>query len=160
MKYIEVGVKSSMRAVVQRVKSATVTVDNEVIGRINEGLLVLLGIEEADNNDDIKYLSDKIINLRIFEDEEQKMNKSLLDIEGELMVVSQFTLYGDVRKGRRPSFVMAAKPDYADELYKNFVSECKKYIKKVETGKFQADMDVALINNGPVTILVDSKKNF
>jgi D-tyrosyl-tRNA(Tyr) deacylase len=149
-----------MRAVVQRVNKAEVTVENDVIGKIGHGLLVLLGVEEADNYNDIKYLSDKIINLRIFEDDQQKMNKSLLDVSGDIMVVSQFTLYGDVRNGRRPSFTMAAKPAYADELYKLFVEEVKKSVKNVATGKFQADMNIELINNGPVTILVDSKKIF
>ena len=149
-----------MRAVVQRVKKASVTVDNQIIGLIGEGLLVLLGVEGEDNEDDLKYMVDKVTNLRIFEDQEQKMNRSLCDIDGELLVVSQFTLYGDVRKGRRPSFIAAARPEFADEMYKEFVNECKKIIRKVETGKFQADMDVELVNNGPVTILLDSKKNF
>lgn len=149
-----------MRAVVQRVKKAAVTVEGEIIGNIDKGLLVLLGVEESDNSDDIKYMVDKVVNLRIFEDDEQRMNRSLIDIQGELMVVSQFTLYGDVRKGRRPSFIAAAKPEYADEIYKDFVKECKKVIQKVATGKFQADMDVEFINNGPVTILLDSKKIF
>lgn len=149
-----------MRAVVQRVSKASVKVDNELIGEIGRGLLVLLGIEEADNEEDIKYLADKISNLRIFEDNEEKMNLSLIDIKGELLVVSQFTLYGDCRKGRRPSFIMAAKPEYADAMYQKFVIECRKNINKVETGKFQADMDVELINDGPVTLMLDSKRNF
>jgi D-tyrosyl-tRNA(Tyr) deacylase len=149
-----------MRAVVQRVKRASVKVDNEMIGQINEGLLVLLGIEDADGDEDIKYLVDKICNLRIFEDSDEKMNLSLIDTKGELLAVSQFTLYGDCRKGRRPSFIMAAKPEYAENLYKKFITECKKQISKVETGKFQADMEVELINKGPVTIILDSKKNF
>lgn len=149
-----------MRAVVQRVNMAIVRVDNEIIGEIGVGLLVLLGIEEADGEEDIKYLSDKVANLRIFEDAEEKMNLSLMDIKGELLVVSQFTLYGDCRKGRRPSFIMAARPETANALYEKFVLECKKNINKVECGKFQADMKVELINNGPVTIMLDSKKNF
>jgi D-aminoacyl-tRNA deacylase len=149
-----------MRAVVQRVKSASVTVGSEVVGKINEGLLILLGVEDNDSEDDIKYLAEKVSNLRIFEDNEEKMNLSLLDIKGEMLVVSQFTLYGDCRKGRRPNFMMAAKPDYAEAMYLKFVDECKKYINKVETGTFQATMDVALVNSGPVTLILDSKKNF
>lgn len=149
-----------MRAVVQRVKKASVTVDEKLIGAINEGLLVLLGVEDEDTMEDVKYLSDKVCNLRIFEDSEEKMNLSLLDVKGELLVVSQFTLYGDCRRGRRPSFIAAARPEYANEMYEKFVTECKKYVSKVEKGQFQANMDVELINNGPVTILLDSKKNF
>lgn len=149
-----------MRAVVQRVLNASVKVEDEIIGEIGNGLLVLIGVEEADTEEDIKYMADKISNLRIFEDEEGKMNLSLIDVNGELLVVSQFTLFGDTRKGRRPSFIAAAMPEYADLMYQKLVEECKKYIKRVETGKFQADMKVELINNGPVTLLIDSKKNF
>lgn len=149
-----------MRAVVQRVKKASVKVENEVIGEIGEGLLILLGVEDEDKDEDIKYLAEKVSNLRIFEDSEGKMNLSLVDVKGEMLVVSQFTLYGDCRKGRRPNFMMAAKPDYANEMYIKFVEECRKYIDKVETGQFQAEMDVELINSGPVTLLIDSKKNF
>jgi D-aminoacyl-tRNA deacylase len=149
-----------MRAVVQRVKSASVTVDNKVVGNIEEGLVILLGVEDNDNADDIKYLAEKVSNLRIFEDSDEKMNLSLIDVKGELLVVSQFTLYGDCRKGRRPNFMMAAKPDYAEEMYLKFVDECRKYINKVETGTFQATMDVSLVNSGPVTLILDSKKNF
>lgn len=149
-----------MRAVVQRVKRATVTVGNETVGSIGQGLMILLGVEEADTAADIQYLSDKVLNLRIFEDEYSKMNLSLLDIQGELLVVSQFTLFGDARKGRRPSFIQAARPEKADLLYQDFVQECRKSGLKVETGRFQADMDIELVNQGPVTILLDSKKNF
>lgn len=149
-----------MRAVVQRVKKASVKVENEVIGEIGEGLLILLGVEDEDKDEDIKYLAEKVSNLRIFEDSEGKMNLSLVDVKGEMLVVSQFTLYGDCRKGRRPNFMMAAKPDYANEMYIKFVEECRKYIDKVETGQFQAEMDVELVNSGPVTLLIDSKKNF
>lgn len=149
-----------MRAVIQRVNRSSVKVEDKIIGEIGNGLLVLLGIEEKDNEADIKYLVDKICNLRIFEDGEEKMNLSLIDTAGELLVVSQFTLYGDCRHGRRPSFSMAAKPEYAKELYESFLCEIKKYIKKVECGQFQAQMEVEIINNGPVTILLDSKKNF
>lgn len=149
-----------MRAVVQRVSRASVKVKEELKGQIGMGLLVLLGVEDADGEEDIKYLSEKICNLRIFEDEEEKMNLSLIDVKGELLVVSQFTLYGDCRKGRRPSFSTAARPEYADNMYEKFISECKKYIQKVEKGQFQADMDVELINKGPVTLMLDSKKSF
>jgi D-tyrosyl-tRNA(Tyr) deacylase len=149
-----------MRAVVQRVKHACVRVDGEVVGQIEGGLLVLLGVEDADTDEDIKYLAEKVANLRIFEDSEEKMNLSLIDVDGEMLVVSQFTLYGDCRKGRRPNFMMAAKPQYAEEMYLKFVDECRKYVKRVETGKFQAMMDVELVNAGPVTLLLDSKKNF
>ena len=149
-----------MRAVIQRVKSSRVRVESEIVGEIGEGLLILLGIEEEDGAEDIKYLAEKVCNLRIFEDEEEKMNLSLVDVKGELLVVSQFTLYGDCRKGRRPNFMMAAKPALAEELYLKFVEECRKYVPKVATGVFQATMDVELVNSGPVTLLVDSKKNF
>jgi D-tyrosyl-tRNA(Tyr) deacylase len=149
-----------MRAVVQRVKSAKVEVEKNITGSIDRGLLVLLGIEDDDNMDDVTYLADKICNLRIFEDENDKMNLSAIDVKGGLLVVSQFTLYGDCRKGRRPNFMMAARPDFAEKLYNMFVDECKKYISRVETGKFQAYMDVTLINDGPVTLLLDSKKAF
>ncbi|WP_027308035.1 MULTISPECIES: D-aminoacyl-tRNA deacylase [Caloramator] len=149
-----------MRAVVQRVNSARVEVEGNVVGSIDKGILVLLGVEELDTDDDIKYLAEKVCNLRIFDDEEGKMNLSLIDVGGELLVVSQFTLYGDCRKGRRPNYMMAAKPDYAEKMYLEFVEECKKYIKKVEKGQFQAYMKVNLENDGPVTLLLDSKKNF
>lgn len=149
-----------MRAVVQRVKSSKVQVDGKVIGSIGMGLNVLLGICKEDTKDDIDYLKDKIINLRIFHDEEGKMNKSLLDVGGELIVISQFTLYGDVRKGKRPSFIEALGGNEAKVLYEEFVQKCKETLGNVETGEFGADMEVTIINDGPVTILLDSKKTF
>jgi D-tyrosyl-tRNA(Tyr) deacylase len=149
-----------MRSVVQRVSHASVTVEGSVTGEIQKGLLVLLGVGNEDDEKDIDYLCEKIINLRIFEDENGKMNLSLLDIKGELLIVSQFTLYGDVRKGRRPNFTESASPDKAKLMYERFVSKCKEYGLKVETGVFAAHMDVQLVNDGPVTILLDSKKVF
>lgn len=149
-----------MRAVVQKVGFSTVEVENELIGEIKEGLLVLLGVEDEDTETDVKYMVDKIINLRIFEDENEKMNLSLLDVKGDLMVISQFTLYGDCRKGRRPNFMAAAKPEFADSIYKKFLEESKKHVDNVACGSFGAHMKVNLLNDGPVTILLDSKKNF
>ena len=149
-----------MRAVIQRVSRAKVSIENEIVGEIGRGILVLLGVADGDLETDAVYLLEKTINLRIFEDAGDKMNLSLLDINGDLLVVSQFTLYGDVRKGRRPSFIKAAAPDKANRLYEFFVGEARKQIFKVETGKFQAMMDVELVNDGPVTILLDSEKLF
>lgn len=149
-----------MRAVVQRVSRAKVAVGDEITGEIGRGLLILLGVSVGDTEKDSAYLLEKILNLRVFEDSEDKMNLSLLNISGELLVVSQFTLYGDVRKGRRPSFIQAAPPEKASELYENFVAEAKKRVTNVQTGKFQAMMNVELINDGPVTILIDSEKQF
>ena len=149
-----------MRAVVQRVLKSSVTVDGEIIGEIGSGLNVLLGICEGDTDADIKYLKDKIVNLRIFEDEEGKMNKSLLDVGGELLVISQFTLYGDCRKGRRPSFSRALGGDAANEMYEKFVASCKEDVSKVATGEFGADMKVDILNDGPVTLLLESNKDF
>jgi D-tyrosyl-tRNA(Tyr) deacylase len=137
-----------------------VRVDGETIGEIGKGILVLLGVGHEDNEQDAKYLAEKVAGLRIFEDAEEKMNLSLLDTKGELLVVSQFTLYGDVRKGKRPSYSDAAPPEKANALYEFFVSEARKQISKVETGSFRAMMDVELVNDGPVTILLDSKKRF
>jgi D-tyrosyl-tRNA(Tyr) deacylase len=149
-----------MRAVVQRVSRAKVTVSGEVTGEIDAGLLVLLGVSNKDSEADVIHLLDKIINLRIFEDVNGKMNLSVLDISGGLLVVSQFTLYGDTRRGRRPSYIDAASPERANELYELFVAHAGKKIAHVATGKFQAMMDVELVNDGPVTILVDSEKRF
>ena len=149
-----------MRAVVQRVSRASVTVDGEITGKIGKGLLVLLGISTDDEESDAVYLLDKIINLRIFEDAAGKMNLSLAETSGELLVVSQFTLYGDTRRGRRPSYIEAAAPEKANSLYEFFVAEARKQIGRVETGRFQAMMDVELVNDGPVTILLDSRKLF
>ena len=149
-----------MRAVIQRVRSAKVTVADAVTGEIGSGLLVLLGVAGRDTEKDADYVLDKVINLRIFEDTQGKMNLSLLDVGGDLLVVSQFTLYGDSRRGRRPSFIEAAPPERADELYKYFVAQAGKAVPKVATGKFQAMMDVELVNSGPVTIILDSSKTF
>jgi len=149
-----------MRAVIQRVSRATVTVDGEIVGEIGKGILLLLGIAEDDSEKEAAYLLEKTLNLRIFEDADGKMNLSLLGIKGELLVVSQFTLYGDARKGRRPSFVRAAAPDEANRIYEFYVGEARKQVEKVETGRFQAMMDVELVNDGPVTILLDSEKLF
>ena len=147
-----------MRVVIQRVKNASVTIDGNVNGKINNGFLVLLGILSTDNEQDVDYLVKKVVNLRIFNDENDKMNLSLKDVNGELLIISQFTLYGDCSGGNRPSFISAAKPDIAIPLYEYFISECKKQIPIVETGIFGADMKVELLNNGPVTIIIDSKK--
>ena len=149
-----------MRAVVQRVKKAEVKVDNKTTGEISSGLLVFLGVGKEDNKKDADYLIDKIINLRIFEDEDDKLNLSAIDLNKEIMLVSQFTLFGDCRQGRRPSFFEAAPPQEAEKLYDYFVKQAEKSELKVETGQFQAMMDVSLVNDGPVTILVDSKKKF
>ena len=149
-----------MRAIIQRVSRAKVTVENKIVGEINRGILVLLGVADEDSETDALYLVEKITNLRIFEDAGDKMNLSLADIKGELLVVSQFTLYGDARKGRRPSFIRAAAPEKADALYEFFTAEARKQIKNVATGQFQAMMDVELVNDGPVTILLDSRKLF
>ena len=149
-----------MRAVIQRVKSSKVSVDGEVLGSINRGFNVLLGISKDDTIEDVNYIKDKIINLRVFEDENDKMNNSLLDVQGELLIISQFTLYGDCRKGRRPNFMDAMKGSEAESLYETFLEEIRKSNLKVECGKFGADMTVDTVNDGPVTILLDSKRNF
>ena len=149
-----------MRAVVQRVSEGNVKVNNEILGKINKGLLILLGVEKGDSLKDLQYIEDKICNLRIFEDENEKMNLSLKDVKGELLIIPQFTLHGDARKGRRPSFINAESPKKAEEFYNKLIENCSKEIKTVEGGKFGADMKVHLVNDGPVTILLDSKKIF
>jgi len=149
-----------MRAVIQRVDRASVKINHQELSSINEGILVLLGVEREDTEADADYILEKTINLRIFEDDEGKMNRSLLDIDGEMMVVSQFTLFGDCLKGRRPSFVRAEEPRKANELYEYFVREAQKKVKYLATGKFQEMMRIELVNNGPVTILLDSRKTF
>ena len=149
-----------MRACVQRVTRGSVTVDGEIIGAIERGLVVLLGVGPDDSETDITYLADKLTQLRIFEDAEGKMNKSLIDIGGGMLVVSQFTLMGDCRKGRRPSFIAAAPPEMAESLYEQFVAAVAERGVVVATGKFRAMMQVELVNDGPVTMLVDSKKLF
>lgn len=146
-----------MRIVIQRVKHASVTVDGEVVGKIGEGILLLLGIADTDTESDIKYLADKAAGLRIFRDENDKMNLSLTDIGGEMLIVSQFTLYGDCSKGRRPSFDAAGKPDFAKIMYEKFCAYMQTIVPKVEQGVFGADMQVELLNNGPVTFILDSK---
>jgi D-tyrosyl-tRNA(Tyr) deacylase len=146
-----------MRAVVQRVKQSAVKTKGETVGRIGQGLLVLLGVARHDSAADADYLADKIINLRIFEDENGKMNRSLLETGGELLAVSQFTLLADCRKGRRPSFVKAADPEKATGLYEKFVERVRQNGVAVQTGRFQAMMEVALVNDGPVTIIIDSR---
>ena len=146
-----------MKLVVQRVKNASVYVDNTTVGKIENGFLVLLGIKTSDTIQDADYLVRKLINLRVFKDENDKMNLALKDVNGELLIISQFTLYGDCKKsGNRPSFSDAAKPDIAILLYEYFVAECKKQIPIVETGIFGADMKVNLLNDGPVTIIIES----
>lgn len=149
-----------MRAVVQKVSSSKVTVDEEVVGQINQGLMVLLGVTHDDTSKDVDYMVDKITNLRIFEDVEGKMNLSLKDVNGEVLAVSQFTLYGDARRGRRPSFSDAARPEVANPLYEEFVDKVKNQGINVGTGKFGAHMMVDLTNDGPVTILLESRKEF
>ncbi len=149
-----------MRAVIQRVSNAKVTVDNEITGSIGLGLLVLLGVSTSDSETDADYLAEKITGLRIFEDSEGKMNLSVTDVKGSILAVSQFTLYGDARKGRRPSFDSAARPEQAKKLYDYFVEKIRATGLKCETGRFQAEMKVALVNDGPVTILLDSQKLF
>jgi len=145
-------------AVVQRVESAGVSVDDHTVGKIGAGLVVLLGVAEGDVEKDADYLSDKIVNLRIFEDSDGKMNRSLIDMSGEMLVVSQFTLLADCRKGRRPSFTGAAGPEQADELYEYFVKNVRSRVEKVATGRFQAMMKVDLVNDGPVTMILDSAR--
>ncbi len=149
-----------MRAVIQRVKSASVKVDGELVSEIGAGLLIFLGIAPDDSQAEIDYIANKAANLRIFEDADGKMNCSLLETGGSALVVSQFTLYGDCRKGRRPSFIHAARPEVANALYEDFIAALKQQNIETYGGTFQAMMDVELINDGPVTILLDSDKQF
>jgi len=147
-----------MRVVVQRVKRASVEIEEKIVGQIGRGVLVLLGIAKDDTVNDIQWMLDKITNLRIFENENGKLDKSLMDISGELLVVSQFTLYGDCSKGRRPSFTGAMDPKEAKNLFELFIERAREKVEKVESGIFQASMDVSLINEGPVTLIIDNKK--
>lgn len=149
-----------MRAVVQRVSAASVTVEDRKVGTIGPGLLVLLGVARGDTEKDGEYLAEKLAGLRIFEDEEEKMNRSVAQIGGSILLVSQFTLYGDVRHGRRPSFTQAAPPEEANRLYEDLAQKLRDKGLTVETGQFQAHMEVSLVNDGPVTILLDSGKSF
>ncbi len=147
-----------MRAVVQRVKNASVTVNEEVIGKISHGLLVFLGVGDGDTDADMKYIADKIIGLRIFSDADDKMNLSVTDVDGEILVISQFTLYGDCRKGRRPNFTASMEPKGAEEMYEKFIEYVNDQGLKTEHGECGADMKVSLINDGPVTLILDSSK--
>ncbi|AZV63391.1 D-aminoacyl-tRNA deacylase [Peribacillus frigoritolerans] len=147
-----------MRVVLQRSKAAKVVVADQIIGQIDSGLVLLVGVTHGDTIDDAAYLAEKIVNLRIFEDENEKMNHSLLDVGGSILSVSQFTLYGDCRKGRRPNFMDAARPEEANELYEAFNEELRKKGVHTETGQFGAMMDVQLTNDGPVTLILESKK--
>ena len=149
-----------MRCVVQRVTSSSVTVDGVISGQIGPGLMVLIGISAEDTDADLKYMAEKVPNLRIFDDENGVMNRSILDAGGSILAVSQFTLYGDARGGRRPSYIRAAKPDKADELYERLIACWREKGIHVETGIFRTEMKVALVNDGPVTILLDSEKTF
>lgn len=148
-----------MRAVVQRVSQASVSIDNKICGSIGRGYMVLIGIDENDTDKDLDYICDKLLGLRVFEDDEGKMNRSVLDAQGEILLISQFTLYGDARKGRRPSFIRAARPEKAIPLYEKAIEKLRAQL-PVQTGEFGADMQVSLINDGPVTILLDSERNF
>lgn len=149
-----------MRAVVQRVSRAKVTVEGEITGEIGRGFVVLLGVADGDTQDDVIYMAQKVVGLRVFEDADGKMNLGLAEIGGQMLVVSQFTLLGDCRKGRRPSFIAAARPENADQLYRSFVAEVQGQGITVATGRFQTHMDVELVNDGPVTLLIDSRKEF
>ncbi|KAF2957673.1 D-tyrosyl-tRNA(Tyr) deacylase [Thermotoga sp. Ku-13t] len=149
-----------MRAVVQRVHRASVTVDGKLVGCIDRGLLVYLGVGKNDTEKDVDWMCEKIANLRIFEDENGKMNLSLLQVDGELLVISQFTLYGDCRRGRRPSFDEAAPAEVGEKLYELFIEKMRQQLRKIEKGVFGAHMEVESINDGPVTILLDSERRF
>lgn len=152
--------ESQMRTVIQRVTEAKVEVEGKVVGEIGKGLLILLGVARDDSAEDADYLAEKIMNLRIFNDETGKMNRSLMEVAGAMLVVSQFTLYGDARRGRRPSYSEAAEPEKANALYQYYVDKARRQGVEVQTGVFQAMMQVSLTNDGPVTILLDSRKTF
>lgn len=147
-----------MKVVIQRSKQASVTIDSEVVGAIDHGLVLLVGITHEDTEDDIRWMADKVAGLRIFEDENEKMNFSVVDVGGQILSISQFTLYGDSRKGRRPNFMAAARPELAEPLYNRFNELLRAAGLVVETGRFGAMMDVALVNSGPVTLIIDSKQ--
>lgn len=149
-----------MRAVIQRVSRGKVTVDGEVVGQIGKGYVVLLGVSKEDTPEAADYMADKVAGLRVFEDEQGKMNRSIAEAGGAVLAISQFTLYGDVRRGRRPGFDMAGRPELAEPLYQRFVEKLRAGGLTVETGRFQTHMEVELVNDGPVTILVDSEKSF
>ena len=149
-----------MRCVVQRVTSASVTVEGETVGAIGQGLMVLIGVCDEDGEADLKYMAEKVPNLRIFDDENGVMNRSVLDIDGSILAVSQFTLYGDARGGRRPSYIRAAKPEVANAFYEKLIAAWRAKGIPVETGRFRTEMAVSLVNDGPVTILMDSTKLF
>ncbi len=147
-----------MRVVIQRVLEASVKVDNSIVGSINNGLLILVGIEDTDTNEDIIWLSNKIVNIRIFNDENGVMNKSVLDIVGDILLISQFTLHASTKKGNRPSYIKASKPDFAIQMYQKMIAQLETdLMKPISTGVFGADMKVSLLNDGPVTIVIDSK---
>lgn len=152
--------QEKMRGVIQRVSSASVSIGGDIAGKIEKGIVIFLGIRTGDNRDDLKWLAEKVVNLRIFEDHQGKMNRSLKDINGQMLIISQFTLYGDCRKGRRPGFSRAAPPQTAEPLYEDFIQEIKERGITTASGTFQADMQVELVNDGPVTLLLDSEKNF
>ena len=152
--------KREMRAVVQRVREASVAVEGQEVGLIGQGILVLLGVGQKDGPEDARYMAEKVVHLRIFADEQGKMNKSVLDVDGGLLAVSQFTLWGDCRKGRRPSFVAAAEPAKAEALYEAFIDHARSLGVTVSAGRFQKMMEVSLVNDGPVTLLLDSEKEF
>ena len=149
-----------MRAVVQRVTQASVTIENETVGAIGPGIMVLIGVSDTDTDKDLKYIVDKTMNLRIFDDENGVMNRSVIDVSGSILAVSQFTLYGDARGGRRPSYIRAAKPEPADAMYERAVAAWRENGIHVETGRFRTATMVSLVNHGPVTILLDSEKTF
>ncbi|ARK29224.1 D-aminoacyl-tRNA deacylase [Halalkalibacter krulwichiae] len=146
-----------MRVVLQRTKNSSVTVNDKIVGQIDFGLTLLVGITHDDTIEDVEYVADKIVNLRIFEDESGKMNHSLLEVKGQILSISQFTLYGETKKGRRPNFMAAAKPDFAEKLYNQFNEVLRSKDIKVQTGIFGAMMDVSIVNDGPVTLIVESK---